>query len=139
MQKSFLSPLLREPGGRYSIVNERTGSDIATHVTAALDSRSRRKGLLGREGLKEGEALIIAQTNAIHTFFMRFPIDVAFVRRDGRVVTTRNTLKPWRLAASLSAHLVVELPAGVLSRTGTRRDDMLTLLARQPLNALRPE
>ena len=129
MQKAFLAPLLRRPDESLALVNTRSGYTLAHSLAGAFDSASRRQGLLGRDGLEEGHALVIAPTNAIHTFFMRFPIDVAFVRRDGRVAGVRHAVKPWRIACALSAHAVIELPAGTLARTGTVSGDTLIITA----------
>ena len=71
--------------------------------------------------------MIIAPTNAIHTFFMKFAIDVAFVARDGRVLKTRHAMGPWRMAAALRGFAVVELAAGVLAETQTTAGDRLTI------------
>jgi uncharacterized protein len=121
---TFLRPLLRNPGN-HSLRNERTGAVLAMHVLGAFDSASRRTGLLRHESFPEGSAIIIAPSNAIHTFFMRFAIDVAFVSKDGRVVKIRAGVPPWRMSAALRAYAVVELPAGTLEKTGTRRGDRL--------------
>jgi uncharacterized membrane protein (UPF0127 family) len=125
MKASFLTPLLDGGPAGYRLLNERTGLSVAHRIQTAFDSSSRRTGLLRHTSLPEGAALVIAPTNAIHTFFMRFPIDVAFVSKDGRVVKTHSTLAPWRIAAALRAYAVVELPAGTLSRTGTKAGDRL--------------
>jgi uncharacterized membrane protein (UPF0127 family) len=125
---SFVSPLLDAGAEGYRLVNERTGTSVAHRILTAFDSSSRRTGLLQHDSLPEGTALVIAPTNAIHTFFMRFAIDVAFVSRDGRVVKTHAALAPWRMAAALRAYAVVELPAGTLSRTDTKPGDRLATL-----------
>ena len=78
-------------------------------------------------GRRAGEALIIAPSNAIHTFFMRFAIDVAFVARDGRVLKVRARMKPWHLSAAFRAFSVVEVPAGVFGSSATERGDTLAL------------
>lgn len=88
-------------------------------MLTAFDSKSRRTGLLDHDHLPEGHALVIAPCNAIHTFFMKFVIDVAFVARNGDVLKVRGNVRPWGIAACLSAHAVIELPAGMLERTGT--------------------
>ena len=72
--------------------------------------------------------MVIAPSNAIHTFFMRFPIDLAFVTRDGRIVKTCPSVKPWRVAAALRAYAVVELPAGTLARCETVPGDRLIVV-----------
>ena len=127
MQKAFLSPLLRKPDASLVLLNARTGIVLAHSLAGAFDSKTRRTGLLGRDRLEEGHALIIAPTNAVHTFFMRFAIDVAFVRKDGRVVRTHHAVKPWRLAGALRGHAAIELPAGTLANSDTLRGDQLVI------------
>jgi uncharacterized membrane protein (UPF0127 family) len=80
---------------------------------------TRAVGLLGRRQLAEGRALWIRPCKSIHTFFMRFPIDVAYVSSDGTVVKTCSRLLPFRLSmGGRGAHSVLELPAGSLERAG---------------------
>jgi uncharacterized membrane protein (UPF0127 family) len=124
---SFLSPLLRTTSGNHRLENTRNGRTVADQLWQAFDSATRRKGLLGRDSMPEGSALLIAPSNSIHTFFMRFPIDIAFVAKDGRVVGVRSALPAWRLAMSLRAYAVVELPAGALARSETRPGDVLAI------------
>jgi uncharacterized membrane protein (UPF0127 family) len=125
---SWLNPQLREPGSAFRLVNTRTNVAIADSVTAAFDSAARRRGLLDRDGMHAREALIIAPSNAIHTFFMRFDIDVAFVARDGRVLKVRAAVPPWRMSAAIGAFAVVELPAGALAASETKVGDTLALV-----------
>jgi uncharacterized membrane protein (UPF0127 family) len=110
-------------------VNERTGVSVADNLLTAFDSSSRKTGLLRHSSLPEGTALIIAPSNAIHTFFMRFAIDVAFVARSGRIVKVSRALPPWRMAGAWRAYAAIELPAGTLNRTDTRADDRLVAVA----------
>jgi len=100
---------------------------VAGRVMTAFDSRARRTGLLDRGELPEGSALVIAPCSAIHTWFMKFSIDVVFVRRDGQVVKVRPDVAPWRISASLRAYAVIELPAGTVERTGTLPGHMLVV------------
>jgi uncharacterized protein len=85
--KSFLNPLLRSTASSFALTNTRNGRIVARALLTAFDSRSRRQGLLKRDSLPDRSALTIAPSNAIHTFFMGFAIDVAFVSKDGRVLT----------------------------------------------------
>jgi uncharacterized membrane protein (UPF0127 family) len=124
---SFLKPLLREPQLAYKLINRRNGRILAAQVLTAFDSKTRRRGLLGIDGIQAGRALIIAPTNAIHTWFMRFPIDVAFIARDGRVVKVRHRLRPWRMSGAIGGYAVIELPAGTLAAADTVADDVLSL------------
>ena len=75
----------------------------------------RSKGLLGRASMDEGEGLWIVPCPMIHTFFMKFPIDVLFLDSGLRVVRVIEGLRPWRLSPWVwSAHSVLELPGGSL-------------------------
>ena len=132
MSTSFLRPLLRSSQSAHVIRNSRNGRVLAHDLISAFDSKSRRVGLLRHESFPDGSAMLIAPSNAVHTFFMRFPIDVAFVTRDGRIVKACAGLKPWRLAGALRAHAVVELPAGTLARQDTLAGDVLTIEPQQP-------
>ena len=123
--KSFLSPLLRQGSAALSLTNTRNKKVVAQTILTAFDSASRRKGLLGRDSLPEHSALIIAPCQAIHTFSMRFAIDVLFVAKDGRVLKTRTNVRPGRIAAALRAFAVVELASGAIARSGTRAGDVL--------------
>ena len=110
------------------LVNETRGAVLAERAALALTVRERMKGLLGRDALVDGEALVIRPCTSIHTFFMRFPIDVLFLDRDGRVLRAIPAMKPWRLTRIYPrAACVAELPAGVLQRTGTSEGDVVRL------------
>ena len=124
---SFLGPLLDTPAAPHRIVNARSGKVVAAALTPAFDSRTRNQGLLGRDGMSPGEALLIAPCQAIHTWFMRFAIDVAFVAKDGRVVSLRERMRPWRMALALQAFSVVELPAGAIRDSETKVGDVLAI------------
>jgi uncharacterized membrane protein (UPF0127 family) len=96
-------------------------------VEPAFDSDRRRRGLLGRDGMPPGSAIVIAPSNAVHTFFMKFPIDVIFVRRDGRVLKVRRGMPAGRVAAALTAFAVIETGAGGAERAGIQPGDLIAL------------
>jgi len=127
---SFLKPLIEGTAGRYYLKNQRTGASVADHVITAFDPESRRTGLLKRSHLPVGSALIIAPTNAVHTFFMKFAIDLAFVTKKGEVVKTRTALGPWRMSGALRAYAVIELSAGALRLSDTKSGDTILLAPR---------
>ena len=127
---SFLDPLLRKSSGDCVLVNQRTGAVLSDRLIPAFDSAARRRGLLQHGELPEGTAMIIAPSNAIHTFFMKFPIDVVFVGRDGAVRKIREAVAPWRMSAALRAYAVIELRAGALRHANTVIGD--TLVVRTP-------
>ena len=123
----FLNPLLGPGVPPLRLVNTTRGTVVAQVLQPAFDSAARKRGLLGRDGLPEGHAVVIAPCNAVHTFGMRFPIDILFVARDGRVVKVRHAVPRRRLAAAWGAFAVVELAAGALEASGTVAGDALKL------------
>ena len=126
---SFIAPILRNPTVAHRLMNTRTGGVVASRLLLAFDSSSRRKGLLGRDSLDEGTAMLIAPSNAVHTFFMRFPIDVAFLAKDGRVLKVRHAVPARRITAALRAYAVAEMAAGTLLRSDVRAGDTLVATA----------
>jgi hypothetical protein len=89
-------------------------------------SAKRRTGLLKHTSLPEGEGLWIAPCEAVHTFGMKFPIDVIYLNRKKKVVKIRPDMKRSRLSACLRAHSVLELPAGMAAQTNTAVGDQLS-------------
>ena len=111
----------------------RTRHPIATRATIARSFLERMVGLLGRQGLQEGEALIFPGCRSIHMWGMRFAIDAIFVDRAWRVVVLRPRLAPWRLVLPVpGAWGVVEAPAGSVERTGLVVGDTLQLVEEAP-------
>ena len=126
---TFLAPIVRRRTAPAVLRSTRTGRVLASKVEGAFDSATRRRGLLDRESLDVGEALIIAPCQAVHTFFMKFDIDVLFVARDGRVVGIRERLRRGRIAAAWRAFAVVELAAGAVAAAGIVPGESLVLEA----------
>jgi len=107
------------------IVNLTRRTEIAQKAEVAGSGAKRSKGLLGRRGLAPGEGMWIVPCEAVHTFFMQFPIDLIYLDRKLRVKKTRMSVPAWRLSACLSAHSVVELPAGTINESRTEKGDLL--------------
>ncbi|MFN2433715.1 MAG: DUF192 domain-containing protein [Gemmatimonadota bacterium] len=115
--------------------NERTGAVLADRVQRTRGAREGARGLLGRSGLEPGEGLWIVGSMGVHSFGMRFPIDVAYLDGDLRVLHVIETMKPNRLGRlSPRTETVLELPAGTLAASGTRRGDRLAF-ERDPTDA----
>ena len=93
----------------------RTGAIVASSLEPAFESATRNRGLLGRASLPQGHALVIAPSNLVHTFFMRFPLDLLFVTRQGEVVKIRTNVPRSRIVGALRAFAVIELQAGSLA------------------------
>lgn len=109
------------------ILNKTKGCSLGDAIGRADTGKNRRVGLLNRSGLEKGEGLWIVPCEAIHTFFMKFDIDVLFLDRRRKVVKAVRRMRPWRMAMSWRARSVVELPAGTIERTGTSRGDLLEI------------
>jgi len=112
---------------KYRLVNGRTRRTVATEVELAMTRETRRRGLLGRESLEQGAALFIKPCFAIHTAFMKFPIDVVFVDGDVKVVRVIRDLKSWRIAVTPRARAVIELRGGTIDAAGIALGDSLYL------------
>ncbi|QWV95112.1 DUF192 domain-containing protein [Geomonas oryzisoli] len=101
-------------------IDHTSGRVLAGTVSVAESFLARLKGLLGRDRLPPGQALWIKPCNSVHTFGMKFPIDVAFLDREQRVVALVTTLAPNRISGyHPTASSVLELPAGTLDLTAT--------------------
>lgn len=107
-------------------INVTRGVVLADRLEWAETSAARRHGLLGRNAMEPGSALYIVPCPWVHTFGMAFPIDVAFLAKDGRVVAVQENLVPNRLSRLvLRARGVLELPERTLATTGTRPGDVV--------------
>lgn len=115
--------------GTLHISNATAGTILADRATAADTFIARLVGLLGRRGLAEGEGLVLQPCQAVHTMFMRFPIDLVFADRSMRVVRTASAVPPFRQSAfQRDAVCVIELPAGTVTATQTKPGDQIVLL-----------
>jgi len=88
-------------------------------------ARERAKGLLGSSCLDVGEGLLIVPCNSVHTFFMKYPIDVVFLDHRSRILKIVENLKPYRYAGALRAKGALELQAGAAIRLGLQPGDSL--------------
>jgi uncharacterized membrane protein (UPF0127 family) len=109
--------------------NETRNRILGASVDVADTSIKRQKGLLGRDSLPPGQGLWIVPCEAIHTFGMRFPIDVVYLDRKKKVRKICKAMRPWRLSMCLFAHSVLEFPAGIIEETGTQAGDRLHFLS----------
>ena len=93
---------------------------IATRVGVAATRAARAVGLLSRSGLEPGEALWIVPSRGVHTWGMRFSIDVLALDDAGMVIDCVSNLRPWRVRLPRRGTAgVLELPAGTLAASGT--------------------
>ncbi len=93
------------------------GSDtvLLGNVILAESQSARMRGLLGRDSLPTDIGMLIRPCRSIHMWFMRFPIDVAFLDHEMQVLKVSRNVRPWHLAfAPGKTHCVLETAAGVL-------------------------
>jgi len=110
------------------LINQTKNSILAEEVFFAETSLKRLKGLLGKKTFANGQALIIKPCNSVHTFFMRFAIDVIFVNKHHQIVQVIPGLKPFRMPRPyFRAAYVVELPVGVIKTSASLPGDILKL------------
>jgi len=107
--------------------NQTRGTVLATAADVADTSDKRRTGLLKHERLDPGTGLWISPCESVHTFFMKFPIDLVYLDKRKKVRKVRHAVPAWRLSACLMAHSVLELPAGTARQTGTVSGDELVM------------
>jgi len=100
------------------LVRASTGDVLAADLRTARTAWARMRGLMGRTEMP-GSGLLIEPADSIHTFFMRMPIDVIFLARDGRVLKLCRMVYPWRIClAPWGARAVLEMRAGFIERHG---------------------
>jgi len=115
-------------GERYRVRNDTRGTVLAERAQRASNAWQRMVGLMFSAELPEGEALLLEPCASIHMFFMRYPIDVVFLSRDHSVVGLVPAIAPWRMTRFIrGARAAVELPVGVIQRSGTLLGDTLSL------------
>lgn len=101
--------------------------DLGQKVRVATTFLDRAVGLLSTNSLGTGEGLWISPCKSIHTFFMRYPIDVLFLDAKGTVLNKR-TLRPWRISGwHAKSEGVLELAAGAVRRSGTQEGDRIEM------------
>ena len=113
---------------KLQIRNVTRASLLGDSIDVADDPAKRNRGLLKHRGLERGQGLWIVPCEGIHTFFMKFAIDVVYIDRKRRVRKVVRALSPWRLSICLPAHSVIELPAGAIDETRTQKGDQLEFL-----------
>jgi len=112
---------------KVQVRNQTRNTVLATAAEVADTSAKRRTGLLKHTKLDPGEGLWIKPCESVHTFFMKFAIDLVYLDRNLRVRKVRHAVPAWRVSACLTAHSILELPAGTAKQTGTERGDELAI------------
>ena len=110
---------------RLYVRNQTRGTILAEAADIADTSKKRRTGLLKHESLPQGQGLWIVPCEAVHTFGMKFPIDVLYLSKKRKVLKVKPGMVKRRMSFCLRAHSVLELPAGTAAATATKAGDQL--------------
>lgn len=110
------------------VVNTTRAQVVAERCDLARSFWERGRGLLGRSSLADGEGLIIYPEWSVHSFFMKFAIDVIFLDSHDVVVGLHPNMVPNRpFAGKWGARYVIELPTGVIAASQTQVGDQLSV------------
>jgi len=126
------------PGPKGYVLNRTRNAYLARHVRLAATHWSRFRGLMATEAARfpAGEGLWIVPCHGVHTFAMRFPIDVVYLDGDKVVVHLEENLKPWRVApVRMRAASVLELPSHTLTSTQTAIGDAIEIVLEEAAQA----
>jgi uncharacterized protein len=118
------------PGPTGYALNQTRQAYLATRLLIAETHWTRFRGLMCSDAgsFPAGQGLWIVPCHGVHTFAMRFPIDVVYLDGDKVVIHLEENLKPWRLApVRLRAASVLELPDRTLSSTRTAIGDRIEI------------
>ena len=106
------------------ITNQTKGTTIANAARKAANFLARGRGLMLAPPLPKGGGLVIDPCNSIHMFFMRYPLDIIFLNKEGIVVFMYKGIKPWRVGRIVrGAKVAVELPVGTIEESKTEVGD----------------
>jgi len=99
---------------------------LGRRIRVAETGLTRIVGLLGERELQPGDGLLIVPSQGVHTLGMQFPIDIAVLDDDWRVLATRRDMRPFRMTPIFwKAAAVLELPSGMLESTSTLVGDTI--------------
>jgi uncharacterized protein len=118
-------------GATLRAINRTRDTVLCERLEDAGGLAGQSRGLLGRDGLADGAGMLFVRGRLepfmwMHMFFMRFPIDVVFLDRDGIVVHISHRLRPWRVSSVvLRARKALELAAGAAANSGTMVGDRI--------------
>ncbi|HEY8215578.1 MAG TPA: DUF192 domain-containing protein [Acidimicrobiia bacterium] len=107
--------------------------EVLTTAELATSRAARRRGLLGRD--RADEAMVLWPCRQVHTIGMRFPLDVVWCDRAGRVLRVA-TVPPRRVSRPvLRSRFVIEAAAGAAERWGLRAGDVVDVLGADTVDA----
>lgn len=110
------------------LVNKRNDVVIANDVILANTFVTRLKGLMFKKSFEENSAIMICPCKIIHTFFMKFSIDVIFLSKDNRVLNITENMFPGKISPLImDSKTILELPAGKVKETELKKGDIICI------------
>ena len=100
------------------LANARTGETVCARCELAIRPWTRMRGLLGRDALAPDAGMLFSRTGSVHTYRMRFPIDVVFLDDELTVLSVNAHVGRGRTAKGRGASWTLELPAGAALAAG---------------------
>jgi len=113
----------------YNIINKSKNQLLANKARIAKGFFARALGLMFRKSMNPDEALIFYRATSIHTFFMRFPLDVVFVDKNMKIIKICSNLKPSRVVFCPKAFMTIEFVSKLRTRYPLEIGDNLELKA----------
>lgn len=109
-------------------INSTRNTTLANKGNIANTFLTRLVGLLGKSKMEKGEGLLIQPCSSVHTFFMRFPIDIVYIDKNNKVTKIVKNLKPFRASfGTINTNAVIELPVGIIDETNTSKGDVIVI------------
>lgn len=110
------------------LINLHSGQTLADQLDIADQFWTRFKGLMFTKSLPVGNGLMIKPCQSIHTFFMRYAIDVIYLDGENNVIEASGHVEPGKMGKMVrGAQIVIELPSGTIEKTKTKPGDRLQL------------
>ena len=112
-------------------INQTRATVLCERLEKAGGMAGKSRGLLGRDGLEADAGMLFEAGRlepfmCMHMWFMRFPIDIVFLNRHGRVIRINHNFRPWRISSVVwGARRVLELPVGAVARSQTSVGDQV--------------
>lgn len=111
------------------IINKKNNEMLANKVIISDRFLSRLMGLMFKKKLQKNSSMLIYPCNSVHTFFMKFPIDIVFLSKEYEVLYVIENMLPGKMSPFIrNAKSVLELPSGVIEETKTKKGDLLNLV-----------
>ena len=111
------------------IINKKNNKIVIENLLIANNPISRIIGLLFKKRLNESEGLLILPCKSIHSYFMQFNFDAVFLDKENKIVHLIKNMPSWKVSPFvLSAHSVLELPAGIIDVNELELNDILEII-----------